>query len=87
MEAIKVFITEDERIVREGLRDMIPPSIEDHFPSGKLVKKSCSSVGRPDFSFSAAMALIRKAMLRPRLRMVWSPSRSFFTSSAEKPCT
>ena len=56
-----------------------------YFPSGKLVKKLCSSSGRPARSFSAEMARIRKAMLRPRFRMVWSPSRSFFTSAAEKP--
>ena len=62
-------------------------SLKVYFPSGKLVKYERSTGGRPYFSFASAMALIRKAMFRARLRMVCRPSKSFFTSSAVKPCT
>ncbi len=58
-----------------------------YFPSGKLVNKLCSTVGRPYRSFASAIARIRNAMFLARLRMVCSPSRSFFTSSAVNPCT
>ena len=58
-----------------------------HFPSGKLVKAFASIGFRPYFSFASAIARIRKAMFRARFRMVWSPSSSFSTSSAVKPCT
>ena len=58
-----------------------------YFPSGKLVKFPCSTSGAPMVSRPAAMALMRKAMLRPRFRMVWSPSASFSTSAAVKPWT
>ena len=58
-----------------------------YFPSGKLVKESFSTAGRPYFSFASTIALIINAMFLARFRMVCSPSRSFLTSSALKPCT
>ena len=60
---------------------------QHYLPSGKLVKHPRSTCGRPYFSFASAMARIMKAIFRARLRMVCRPSRSFFTSSAVKPCT
>ncbi len=38
-------------------------------------------------ALAASMAFTKKAMLRPRLRIVWRPSRSASTSAAVKPCT
>ena len=58
-----------------------------YFPSGKLVKDSCSIFGRPYFSFASAKARIINAIFRARFLIVCRPSRSFFTSSAVKPCT
>ncbi len=41
-----------------------------YFPSWKLVKLPASIAGAPYFSRPSAMALMRNAMLRARLRMV-----------------
>ena len=70
-----------------GRRPPAPLQARSYFPSGKLVKASRSRVGRPYFSFASAKARIMKLIQRARLRIVCRPSRSFATSSAEKPCT
>ncbi len=49
--------------------------------SDRLVKTPLSCSGVPMVSLADFMAFIRKAILWPRLRMVWSPSMSFSTSS------
>ena len=53
----------------------------------KLVYFVTSFSGSPLRSRSAAMARMMKAMLRPKMRMICTPSSSFITSSAEWPCT
>ncbi len=63
------------------------PPLDPYFPSGKLVKAPRSTFGNPYFSFASAMALIMKLIFRARFRIVCSPSKSFRTSSAVKPCT
>ena len=64
-----------------------PRKARSYFPSGKLVMTSRSFAGRPYFSFASAKARIIKLIQRARLRIVCRPSRSFLTSSAEKPWT
>ena len=53
----------------------------------KLVYFVTSFSGSPLRSRSAAMARMRKAMLRPKMRMICTPSSSCITSSGVWPCT